>query len=122
MVRSDATRPSCSFAKEFEGIASESVLKHITDQTTPHQYQQAIASLTTLKETMEKRMDWRHYGAASGGMHRCLPETCEAVVFYLQSRMLLVVPKPEPPPPAPRPQRRSLADVLKQFAEEGEER
>jgi hypothetical protein len=127
MLSRDTSRSRCSLALDFERIVEESIFKRLNSDTTQQQYQQAIESLLPLFERLEAEANqnpFHHPAIGTAARHRCVRDSYEAAVFYIRSCMLLApVPKPVPPPaPAPRPKRRSLADVLNSFAEEGEER
>jgi len=122
MVSRDTSQPRCSYALDFERIVEESIFKRLNADTTPEQYQQAIASLLPLLQRLEAQAHNNpfHFGAiGTTTRHRCVRDSYEAAVFYIRSCAVLTpVPKPEPPPaPPPRPKRRSLADMLKPFAE-----
>jgi hypothetical protein len=125
MLSRDTSRSRCSLALDFERIVEESLFKRLNSDTTPEQYQQAIESLIPLLERLEAEANlnpFHHPAIATASRHRCVRDSYEAAVFYIRSCALLApVPKPMPPAP-PRPQRRSLADVLNSFKEEGEER
>jgi hypothetical protein len=110
------TRPRCNLAQDLELIISESVFKRLTADTTPEQYQQAIASLNALFERFEHqaRSNPFHYGSIGTGMrHHCVGDSFAAADYFLKAGLLLQpVPKPAPEPPAPREQGMPAEDVV----------
>lgn len=116
MLRRDTNRTRCSLALDFERIVEESVFKRLNADTTPEQYQQAIASLTSLFQRFEAqaRSNPFHHGSIGSGMrHQCVGDSFEAAVYYLKAGLLLM-PIPKPPPP-PKPQPPSLENIVKHF-------
>jgi hypothetical protein len=118
-----ANREECKYVREFRHLATEDILAHLTDTTTPEQYQVALECLLALKDELMGRVDAFHRSALYG-RHWCIDDAYRSLRQKLQNAMVLrPVPQPAPPPapsPAPpRPKRRSLADMLIQFAEEG---
>jgi hypothetical protein len=116
MQRRDTNRTRCSLALDFERIVEESVFKRLTPDTTPEQYQQAIASLIPLFQRFEHqaRSNPFHYGSIVTGMrHHCVGDSFAAADYYLKAGLLLKpVPKPAPEPPAPREQGMPAEDVV----------
>jgi hypothetical protein len=94
----------CQEAGQFRRIAHESILAFLTDSTTPGQYEQALASLATLKADHVRRLDEFHRSPLYG-RHRCIPEAALDLETRLRGAILLApVPKPDPAPePAPNP-------------------
>jgi hypothetical protein len=112
----------CRYVREFRQIATDSILAHLTEATTPQQYQLALASLLALRDECMGRIDAFHRSALYG-RHRCLAEAYLALRRKLEGAMVLrPVPQPEsapePAPPAPPPKPRTLRAVLEGIARE----
>jgi hypothetical protein len=108
----------CNYLREFRQIATESILAHITETTTPEQHQLVLDSLLELKDELIGRVDAFHRSPLYG-RHRCLENEYSALRLKLLNAMVLKPvpqPAPEPPPPAPQPQM-TLEDVVKAFGE-----
>jgi hypothetical protein len=110
--------PRCAFAQSFHSITQETI--RLPEEISPAVLQAALTRLRLLYNQLASRMDWRHYPNPSGS-HYCLKDAYEEAVHRVENLAAFPLPKPAPPAPAPPapPQRRSLADVLYPFTEEG---
>jgi hypothetical protein len=107
-------RPRCNFAQDFEAMVSESI--RLPEEISPEVLARALAHLRRVRDQLQASMSPIHYPSVSG-RHYCLKDAYKQAVIRMQNLAAFPLPKPEPPPPAPKPQRRSLADVLKQYEE-----
>jgi hypothetical protein len=118
---SSSRNRECPEAGHFRRLATESILAFLTESTTPAQYQQALDSLSALKDEHVNRLDAFHRSPFYG-RHRCIEDPFAALRLHiLNAAALKSVPQPEPAPePPPAPRRRSLREVLEQFENEEE--
>jgi hypothetical protein len=117
MLSRDTTQSRCALALDFERIVEDSVFKRLNADTTPEQYQQAIASLKELLKPLEAeahKNPFHHPAIGTGSPHHCVRDSFDAAVYFLKAGLLLA-PVPKPEAPAPTPKDHSLVDVLKQF-------
>jgi hypothetical protein len=118
--RNSSSHPQCDFAGRLEGVANI-LFSRISEYTTPDQWEACRIALENFYQELAAELKERgrfHYVSPAGSPHNCLPqayENAKATLDILEQTTL-------PPVAAPaRPQRRSLADMLTQFAEqEGE--
>jgi hypothetical protein len=119
--RNRSAQPQCEYADRLERVVNV-LLSRISDRMTPSQWEACQMTLWShyqaLAVELKERGRFLHYSSPAGSPHRCLAQVYEdakATLHILEQTTL-------PPAPAPpRPQRRSLADVLKYFAEEGDD-
>jgi hypothetical protein len=111
----------CNYLRQFRHMATEDILAHLTDTTTPEQYQVALDALLVLKDELTGQIDAFHRSPLYG-RHRCLENEYFSLRLQIQNAMVLKpVPQPEPAPdPTPEPPRKSLQDVLEDFENEEE--
>jgi hypothetical protein len=113
-----ANREECRYRREFEQLATDSILAHLNNEsTTPEQYQAGLECLLALKDELSGRVDDFHRSPLYG-RHRCVQEAYCSLRQKLLNAMALrpvpqPVPEPEPAPPPPKP--RSLRDVAEDF-------
>jgi hypothetical protein len=115
-------REECRYLREFEQLATDSILAHLTETTTPEQYQAALECLSQLKDELIGRLDAFHRSALYG-RHRCVEEAYQSLRQKLLNALVLrpvPQPAPEPEPEPPAPASPSLEDVVEQFEEEEE--
>jgi hypothetical protein len=117
--RNRSSQPQCEYADRLERVANV-LISRFSERMTPSQWEACHIALWSFYQELAVDLKERgrfHYSSPAGSLHCCLRqayETAKATLDILQQT-------PAAPPPAPpRPQRRSLADVLKQFAEERE--
>jgi hypothetical protein len=109
----------CNYLRQFRHMATEDILAHLTDTTTPEQYQVALDALLVLKDELTGQIDAFHRSPLYG-RHRCLDQEYSALRLKLLNASLLKsvprpAPEPPPAPPAPPPKPRSLRDVAEDF-------
>jgi hypothetical protein len=100
--------PRCLFSDAFHRTAEDTIFNQLTDDTTPAQYEQALANLRLMKEELEKDMPPIHY-ASHIGTHVCVEVLYKEAVLRLKNLMLL---RPEPLPPETGPQPLSPEDIV----------
>jgi hypothetical protein len=114
-----SSHPQCNFADRLERAANV-LISRISERMTPGQWEACQITLWSFYQKLAAELKERgrfHYSSPAGALHRCLAQAYEDAKATLQ---LLEQTPSAPAAPPPRPQRRSLADVLKQFAEERE--
>jgi hypothetical protein len=113
--RLDASRPRCHLAATFAQIFEQSMLRRITETTTPEEFHTLQQSLMLLCLELEQQADWRHYQAAGTLRHCCVRDTYTQAAFILKN--ISLTQSAPPAPPAPPPPRETLADVLRDLKE-----
>jgi hypothetical protein len=101
--------PRCPYAQSFHTIIQESI--RLPEEICPEVLARALEHLRRVRDQLQASMSPIHYPSISG-RHYCLKDAYEEGVLRVQNLAAFPVPKPAP---APKPQRRSLADLLKQF-------
>jgi hypothetical protein len=118
-----AGAPLCVVSDDFYRTGRDAVFRRLTPETTQRQFQEALESLTRLRDELLEDIYPMHYGSLVG-RHRCLEHVFKEACARLRA---LAVLQPEPKPPAPSPARsqpprsadavvndiESLADVVK---------
>lgn len=105
--------PCTEYAK-FQRSAEE-LVANIGESASPEQCEQVQKSLLFLFQELKQGVDPLHPRFPGG--HRCLEHAYLEYTMRMTNRAVFYNPlAPQAQPPA-RPQRRSLADMLKQFAE-----
>jgi hypothetical protein len=108
-----AGAPLCVFSDSFYYSARDTIFRQLTPQTTPEQFQAALASLQQLRDELARDIYPMHYGSLVG-RHRCVDHLYREAVARLRNLELL---QPAPQPPAPSPPRDTLADVVRDLKE-----
>jgi hypothetical protein len=100
--------PLCVFSDVFYRTAQDSIFSQLTDDTTPAQFEQALANLHLMKEELAKDMPPMHY-ASHIGTHVCLEVLYKEAILRLKN---LAVLQPEPLPPVIGPQPLTPEDIV----------
>jgi hypothetical protein len=108
----------CQEAYQFRQLATEAILAHLTETTTPEQYDQAVLSVQALAADYNSRLDAFHRSPLYG-RHRCIAAACrELETRITNARLLAPVPQPQqpptPPPPAPLTTPRHVVEELRE--------
>ena len=74
-----AGAPLCTFSDSFYRTVRETIFQQITRDTTPEQFQEAVASLTRLRDELVQAMRPMHYGALIGRQRK--PQTGSRPAF-----------------------------------------
>jgi hypothetical protein len=100
--------PRCLFSDAFHRTAEDTIFNQLTDDTTPAQYEQALANLRLMKETFEQDMPVMHYASHIGTLV-CVEVLYKEAVLRLKNLMLL---RPEPLPLETGPTPLSPEDIV----------
>jgi hypothetical protein len=114
--RNRSSQPQCDFADRLDRLA-DVLFSRLSDRMTPSQWEACQLTLWSHYQELALELKERgrfHYSSPAGSPHRCAPQAYEDA----KSKLHIMEETTLPPAPAPRPQRRSLSDVLKQFAED----
>jgi hypothetical protein len=118
--RNRSSQPQCEFADRLERVANV-LMSRISERMTPSNWEACRIALWSFYQELAGELKERgrfHYSSLAGSPHNCLPQAYENAKATLD---ILEQTPAAPTAPPPRPQRRSFADVLKYFAEEGDE-
>jgi hypothetical protein len=96
----------------------QALFRSLTGTPTPEMVAAAKAALDQDRADLLAMLYPMHYGV-SVGRHICVQFVYQEATARLRVLAVTSQPAPAPPPAPPRPKRRSLADMLMQFAEEG---
>jgi hypothetical protein len=116
--RNRSAQPPCDFADRLDRVANV-LFSRLSERMTPSQWEACQMTLWSFYQELAGELKERgrfHFASASGSPHRCAAQAYEDA----KSKLHILEQTTLPPAVPPRPQRRSLADVLKQFAEERE--
>jgi hypothetical protein len=114
-----SAQPQCDFADRLDRVA-DVLFSRNSGRLTASQWEACQITLWSFYQELSLELKERgrfHFASASGSPHRCAAQAYEDAKAKLQILEQTNLP---PAPAPPRPQRRSLADMLKQFAEERE--
>ncbi len=117
-----ANRQECKYVREFQHLATETILAHLAEPTTtPEQYQLGLECLQALKDQLMGRVDAFHRSPFYG-RHWCIENAYGSFRQKLLNAIVLrPVPQPESAPePPPEKPRRSLREVLEEYENEDE--
>jgi hypothetical protein len=103
----------CEYAKRMERVASV-LISRISGRMAPSHWEVCRITLWSFYQELAAELNERgrfHYASPAGSLHYCLPQA------YKDAKATLSILEQTPLPEAPRSRRRSLADLLEQFAE-----
>jgi hypothetical protein len=95
----------------------QAIFHNLSGAVTPDMINAAQDALAQYRTELLSTLHPMHFGL-SVGRHVCVEQVYQEGRARLRGLTVTSQPAPEPPAP-PRPKRRSLADMLMQFAEEG---
>jgi hypothetical protein len=114
--RNRSAYPQCDFADRLERVANV-LISRISERMAPSQWEACRIALWSFYQELSAELKERgrfHYVSAAGPLHTCLPQAYENAKVTLDILEQTTLPPAAPPA---RPKRRSLADMLTQFAE-----
>jgi hypothetical protein len=108
-----AGAPLCLFSDSFYYAARDAIFRQLTPETTPEQFQAALAGLQQLRDELVEQLYPMHYGSLLG-RHRCVDHLFREARARLRGlEIMQPVPVPEPPPM----RRDTIADVVHDLRE-----
>jgi hypothetical protein len=102
--------PLCFYADQFYRTTKDSLFSQLSDTTTPEQFEEAQATLLTLRQEVEQDMPRMHY-ASQFGTHVCVGALYKEASLRLRNFALLK-PEQQPEPAPPRQAPLTYEDIL----------
>jgi hypothetical protein len=114
--------PLCVFSDSFYYSVRDGIFRQLSKDSTKEQFKAALESITQLRDELSRDIYPMHYGSLVG-RHRCVDHVFREARARLRGlQATKPVPASQPPAePAPEPKPRSLADVVRDFADMADE-
>ena len=85
-----AGAPLCELSDTLYRTGRDAIFRQITRDTTPEQFEEAVASLTRLRDELVQARRPMHYGALIG-RHRCIEQVFTEAAARLRSLQIMQV-------------------------------